>query len=526
MEQLCINGRRDYHLPEIIRCLQVGKEDWSEKYDLPANIEWIFFSNDEADRMIAEKLQDKKRNVELKFHAILLTDLNTLVEAKYIFKIAKPHQVLYDSSQEVSPFLKEGLHRLLAQTVDVSQPTDVLHDLSTYFFKSQYGHRLVTESVVVQPKFLGNVSHRSSCEMRIKADFGEQFQPVLNYRDTTRIIIDEYRKTNLFLEYTCEGNVELQFVIETLNMYSGEITKHEVFSQTEMDNMIEYGPIGAHQVVNFHLFAKGKGTICIGSLQLRYSRGRYGEFTLGGERLTNQRGHEIISFFDPGDFQPPLCVYFGGWRSAGGFEGYRMMKNLKKPMMLLEDSALLGGGFYRGDSELEEKVINVIKEKLAFLGFTTDQLILSGMSMGTHGAIYYGAKLHAYGLILIKPIIAFEPIIRNYKLKGVGIFPTALDVVRLMEQQTEMKGYQEIDKQFFDSIAENGIEHTKLAMVYMKNEDYDDTACERLTRYYLSKNQLVLSKGLSGRHNDGLNEAIFNFQLFYQLFLTKYFQGN
>lgn len=46
-----------------------------------------------------------------------------------------------------------------------------------------------------------------------------------------------------------------------------------------------------------------------------------------------------------------------------------------------------------GSMELERQLIEIIQRYLQELHFTSDQLILSGLSMGTYGALYYASEL-------------------------------------------------------------------------------------------------------------------------------------
>ena len=71
---------------------------------------------------------------------------------------------------------------------------------------------------------------------------------------------------------------------------------------------------------------KGKGKITIGGLHQRLTRFQFGKFVLGGGILHDSKRQEINYFFYPGDFKPPLSVYFSGYRPAEGFEGFGMMK--------------------------------------------------------------------------------------------------------------------------------------------------------------------------------------------------------
>ena len=60
--------------------------------------------------------------------------------------------------------------------------------------------------------------------------------------------------------------------------------------------------------------------------------------------------------------------------------------------------------FYLGSQELESSIHKIIQEHLDFLGFTERDLILSGMSMGTYGAVYYGSEFRPRAIVLSKPL--------------------------------------------------------------------------------------------------------------------------
>ena len=93
-----------------------------------------------------------------------------------------------------------------------------------------------------------------------------------------------------------------------------------------------------------------------------------------------------------------------------------MMKRLGHPFILFADPRLEGGSFYLGSAEYEAKIKAVIEESLAKLGFTNKELVLSGISMGTTGAIYYGSKIGARAVIVGKPLINLGTIALNNTL--------------------------------------------------------------------------------------------------------------
>ena len=64
------------------------------------------------------------------------------------------------------------------------------------------------------------------------------------------------------------------------------------------------------------------------------------------------------------------------------------------------------------------------------LGFTRDQVILSGISMGSFGALYYGCDIMPHAMILGKPLASIGDVAANERLRRPGGFPTSLDVVQ------------------------------------------------------------------------------------------------
>ena len=70
-----------------------------------------------------------------------------------------------------------------------------------------------------------------------------------------------------------------------------------------------------------------------------------------------------------------MNVYFSGYKTKQGFEGYNLMKNLGSPFLLVAESRLEGGGFYMGSGEYERLFVNLVKKYMEEIGFTADHVI-------------------------------------------------------------------------------------------------------------------------------------------------------
>ncbi|WP_285835273.1 accessory Sec system protein Asp2, partial [Staphylococcus aureus] len=82
-----------------------------------------------------------------------------------------------------------------------------------------------------------------------------------------------------------------------------------------------------------------------------------------------------------------------------------MMKRMNAPFLLIGDPRIEGGSFYIGSSKYEKGIVNVIEQTLEQLNFNSHELILSGLSMGSFGALYYGAQLDPQAIIVGKPLV-------------------------------------------------------------------------------------------------------------------------
>jgi len=255
-------------------------------------------------------------------------------------------------------------------------------------------------------------------------------------------------------------------------------------------------------LLTFSLQVRGKGRINVGNLHYRFSHLGVGVLKTGGNKKQDAARGEIVSFFDPMARKPPLCVYFSGYRTAEGFEGYYMMKSLGAPFLLLADQRLEGGGFYMGSKGYEENIKEIISDCLNKLGFTRKQLILSGISMGSTGALYYSPDFLPYQVIVGKPLTNMGSIAFNEKYHRPGGFPTSLDVLQSISGGLGQEHIKRANDIFWDKFDNADFSDTRFAISYMREDDYDLTGYEDLVRHLSRKEVTIYGKGMTGRHND------------------------
>ena len=263
-----------------------------------------------------------------------------------------------------------------------------------------------------------------------------------------------------------------------------------------IDNDCGYGPLF------FSLSAKGKGKLEVIALHDRYSRRGYGAFIPGGKRWVSSEREEVFTYFDPGDLKPPLHIYFSGYKTKQGFEGYNLMKKMGSPFLLVAEGRLEGGGFYIGSSEYENIIVEAIEKYRNYLGFTNKELIFSGLSMGTYGAMYYGIDFSPYAILLGKPLVSLGDVAENERILRPEVFPTSLDVMKYNEGELSERAQRRLNERIWKKAKNVRWNKTKFIISYMIEDDYDDKGYETLISRLDTKQVKIYGKGIHGRHND------------------------
>lgn len=331
----------------------------------------------------------------------------------------------------------------------------------------------------------------------------------------------------VLLQYACDPGVHIMAKLKYFQPGTENLLKVETLVDDALIPGFEAVAATRGYNVQLVIYAKGKGLLHLGQYHFRKSRGGFGQLMINGKRLVDpdDLNSDILTYFDAGDMKPPMCIYFSGYQTAEQFEGFFMMRGMKSPFMLITDTRLQGGAFYMGSKALEDKVVAEIQHNLDLLGFTTDQLMLSGLSMGTFGALYYGARLAPNAIVVGKPLVNVGQIAENRRIFRPDQFATAFDMVRLYGGGADKAAIERTNQKFWTQFDAADFSHTTFAMAYMLNDDYDHHAFNEVRaslkkRFPLTR---ILSKGLIGRHNDDTEGIVKWFLMQYHHILEENF---
>ena len=471
-----------------IRILQIGTEDWNKKYKIPANVKVIFADdsiepqNEIYEIVVLERNPDeddlqtiKKMSMTYCFFAVDSFEMNQATEL--LFR-QREGQIM--SSDGIQLFLDEETKK---------------------YFPKPYGEKFRPEAVGIAQGFKGSVKWNGQYSVSLEGDFGYDFNQIVFWKNN--IPVEKGQAIEFWLEYKKSADVEISLSIKQfVNGSLADIQDSWDFSQEELDEPVRIEATNGAGLIFCSLKARGSGTLDVIALHDRISRWDLGAFLVGGERYVTSEREEIFAYFDPGDLKPPLAVYFSGYKTQEGFEGYYMMRKMGCPFLLIAEQRFEGGGFYMGSPEFEKMMVQIIEKYLGKLGFYPDQLILSGISMGTIGSMYYGCDLRPHALILGKPLASLGDIAANERLKRPKGFPTSLDLLRHYGGGMDQESIDRLNDRFWNKIKNTDFGHTKFIVSYMFEDDYDATAYNRLLTELNSAGVQVYGKGLHGRHND------------------------
>ena len=501
-----------------MRVLQIGHDDWSASCRLPADVEWVFV--DTSDEFGFEPLLIGRVDVTVVDAVCGLAQLEAVESliAPYALIVARP----------LLPEFGAEYEQLFTRKVAVFEQLDdrqrLVDLLPRQYFAKPFGQKLELRKTLISPFHTMDAWYEGSGCLATTVDHDGDFRQLLAWKEN--ILYENQRALELWPEFAKDAGVEVALVVQLIQSGSSDvIADQRTYSESDLEQPIVFAH-SSSGYLSCSIFARGHGVVKVGPLHYRHSRLGAGQFIPGGKRLVDARREELFYYFHPGDLKPPLNIYFAGYRPAEGFEGFYMMAGLGHPFLLFSDPRLEGGRFYLGSDELEGQVRQVIRELIDSLGLEEEDVIFSGLSMGSFGALYYGSQFNAQAIIAGKPIIDLGYVAERGRLVRPREFLTAFDMVNFWNKR-ESDGSPSSADAFTRSLIERwngdpGFGDTKILMSYMMQDDYDDQAYYTILNSQTGKPTTVIARGYQGRHNDDSASIVTWFTSQYRRVIDEY----
>lgn len=466
----------------------MGNEDLSLRLHIPDYVEW-------------NNINDLKDATERSYDVCVLNRCINEKEARILLKKIRAYTLFLLDDVQVDQWTTWICTSRRAKIIDLDTLQKFIDTDIHLFFMHSYGEKFAPQALSISQYFKGKVFWNGFSGVELEGEYGEDYFQIACWRYNAPIQNGE--TIDFWLEYEKDDSVSVQLKIEQFQTgLLSNLQNRLVFSEKDLNSLIYIENQKANGSVFVSLHAKGKGKLKIVGLHDRHSRKSYGSFLPGGIRKVTSKREEVFLYFDPGDMKPPLNVYFSGYKTKEGFEGYNIMRKMGAPFLLVAESRLEGGGFYLGDKEYEDYIVSGIQNCLNQLGFDRSQLILSGLSMGTFGALYNGCKLRPHAILLGKPLASLGDIAVNERISRPGGFPTSLDVLVKNYGDMSEKSIDALNHRFWDLFDQTDWSQTKFIVSYMLEDDYDMTAYDRLISHIDDIGVEIIGKGVHGRHND------------------------
>lgn len=466
----------------------MGNEDLSLQLHIPDYVEWNY-------------VNDLKEAIERGYDVCVLNRCINEKDARILLKKIRAYTIFLLNDVKVDKWTTWICTSRRARVLDIQTLQEFINEDIHLFYSYTYGEKYDPHSLSISQSFKGSVSWDGFSGVELEGDYGNDFYQVAYWRGNIPVFKDQ--SIDFWLEYEKDDSVSIQLKIEQFQSGSlSTLQNRWIFSEEDLESVVCITNKKMDGPVFVSLLAKGKGKLKIVGLHDRHSRKEYGSFLPGGIRKVTSKREEVFMYFDPGDMKPPLNVYFSGYKTQEGFEGFYMMRNMGAPFLLISESRLEGGAFYLGDKEYENLIVYGIQDCLKQLGFDNSQLILSGLSMGTFGALYNGCKLRPHAILLGKPLASLGDIARNERISRPGGFPTSLDVLSKNYGDMSEKSIDSLNHRFWDLFDQTDWSQTKFIVSYMLEDDYDMTAYNRLISHIDDIGVEIIGKGVHGRHND------------------------
>lgn len=478
---------------EQIRILQLGNEDWNNIYTLPSNVTLNYM-----ERFI--------RVPEKQYDLFFLDRTPLEEEVPILYQAVKAYTLFITKNVEISGATAWLCCSKKAQNIAMKEIQNFLLQETRYYFPKPQGEKLDLKHWAVAQGFSGKVKWDANYAVTMEGEFGEEFSQIAFWR--YNVYLPQNQVFDLWLEYSKDSTVSISLEITLfLSGSVAEVLEHWEFDEIQLEQVVRIENSKKSGQAFVSLCAKGHGKLQLIGLHKRNSRGSHGYFLPGGERYVTSKREEIFCYFDPRDMKPPLNVFFSGWEIAENFQGYNLSRKIGCPFLLMSEHRLKGGSFYVGSREYEEMVLFVIKKYMKELGFSSDQVILSGLSMGAYASMYYGSDIKPHALILMKPLAGIGNVAANEKYSRPGGYPTSLDVLKYLGGDTDEEAVKRINGKFWDKFDSVDWGKSKFIISYMIEDDFESGVYEELLFHLRSSGVQVYGRGLHGRHSDAQAET-------------------
>lgn len=428
---------------------------------------------------------------------------------------------------EKDSLMRQLMVRKKGKQISLEELKNLLEEELADYFSRFRGEHFWPHHLSVAQGFRGNVLWRGFEGVDLSGNFGNEMTQIVFW--TTNPSIEGNQTVELWLEYAKDATIEISLEVTVLYFLYGtdpESQQTWTFSEKDLEDIIYIKNEAEKRGLMFvSIRAKGAGKLTVTAIHSRDSRRGKGVFLPGGKRSVTSDREEVFYYFDPGNLKPPLNVYFASFDLPEGFEGYKMIRRMGHPFLLIAEARLAGGAFYIGSEEYENTIEQIIRSHMEELGFQSSEVIMSGLSMGAYGALYYSCRILPHTIVIGKPLASLGDIAENERINRPGGFPASLDVLHKACGTLSHEAAIRLNDRFWNVFDRTDWSGVQFAVAYMIEDDFENTAYGLLQSHLKGTNVRIYGKGLHGRHNDNSPGIVNWFVKQYYRIIQDYFDN-
>ncbi|CAH1854429.1 accessory Sec system protein Asp2 [Convivina intestini] len=490
-----------------ISVLQIGQADWTSQAATDG-LKWVHTTVADLPTFLAQ--QDEPFKLEQDY--VLLTDL-TLDSSLLVRKIEEwpAYRFIYLAElSQISVELQQALSMRGAFHFNEQQPQTVAQRILADLYLGQiaFPTRFSEEQFIPTINYDWQFRRSGRFSSAFTGDFGDDWQQIGTLK-TFAGDLNPNQDNLIYLDYDATGTAQVS--LECVFFHGGRLQQLQFLRGDGLVNMTPLKAPARYQDYQIIVLAKGKGTVDLHAVHQRRSRHGLGMFIPGGQRQLTEDNQEVLSYFNPGTKKGPMIVLFAGTRLH--VEGFEMMGPLDKlgyPYLLFTDARSQGGAFDVGNAAYEALVVKIIRKAQQFLGLTSDQVIMSGYSMGSYPAIYYTPDIKPGALLLAKPILNLGTFTSSAEFPHSGVnHDWTLDVRRQLTGRVDPEDTVALNQKLWHKLDQlSATDWPQVSMFSMDSDEYDGVSLPQLLDYLKERRVRLNHHGEPGYHEQKIPEMI------------------
>ena len=230
---------------DIIHILQLGNEDWGQRYTLPEIVELHY----------ADPLKEASKEG---YDLIFLDRNPSEQEIRLLHQITKAYTLFVTEQVKLGNEAQWLYECKKGKRIAASDIQDFLIHEARNYYPKPYGEKYDLKNLAVAQDFRGSVRWNGNYNVCMQGDFGTELRQIVYWRNNIPVYQGEC--IELWLEYRKNPGITIALTVTQFKWGSvSDIMQKWVFSESELDQMVQIDNQLSDGMIFISLLAKGEG---------------------------------------------------------------------------------------------------------------------------------------------------------------------------------------------------------------------------------------------------------------------------